>query len=130
MPKILIVEDEFNTRQGLSEILTEEGFEVALAEDGANALEKIDIDTDLLLSDLRLPDITGLDLFKKLKPLYPELVTIIMTAYSTPDLGEEAKDAGVFSWLTKPLNIEILLSKLQEALIFHKREKNKPMNCV
>lgn len=133
MPKILIVEDDFNTRLGLSEILMEEGFEVEVAEDGAGALEKIDHSTNLLLTDLRLPDILGIELHKKLKQSYPGLTTIIMTAYSIPELYQDAHDAGVLSWLTKPLNIDLLLSTLHATLPhaeLNRREEKKPVDYI
>jgi DNA-binding NtrC family response regulator len=131
LPKILIVEDEFNTRAGLSERLTEEGYEVEAAEDGAAALEKIDLSIDLLLSDLRLPDVSGIHLSKKLKQMYPGLLTIIMTAYTSPDFYQEAQNAGVFGWLNKPIDLELLLSIIGEALEplnLSKRKAKVPMN--
>ncbi|MFQ5864154.1 MAG: response regulator [bacterium] len=131
MSKILIVEDELNTRLGLSEILIEEGYQVNSAEDGAGALEKMDPSIDLLLTDLRLPDISGIELHKKLKGSYPELVTVVMTAYSTLNLYQEAQDAGIISWLTKPLNVDMLLSILRNALQgaeLSKRKENQMIN--
>lgn len=116
MCKILLVEDDLNTRAGLGEILTDEGYEVVLAEDGAHALEEIDASTDLLLSDLELPGLTGLDLLRRVKQQYPRLISVMMTAYDPSEHRVQAQELGVHSFLGKPLNIEGLLSVLKEAL--------------
>ncbi|MFQ5675318.1 MAG: response regulator [bacterium] len=116
MSKILLVEDDLNTRAGLAEILTEEGYEVVLAEDAARALEEIDSSTDLMLSDFELPGLTGLDLFRHVKQRYPGLISIMMTAYDPSEHSLYARELGVHSFLGKPLNIEGLLSILKDAL--------------
>ncbi|MFQ5706479.1 MAG: response regulator [bacterium] len=125
MSKILLVEDDPNTRLGLYELLSEEGYEVATAENATAALEKICPGTDLLLSDLCLPDLSGLALHERLQRLYPTLPTIIMTAYSTPEQRQRARKLGVVSWITKPLDIERLLSKLRQVLQAPAPVKNK-----
>ena len=116
MPTILLVEDDSNTRFGLAEILTSEGYNVLLAEDADEALEKIDWQTDLLLSDLHLPGISGLALWNQARQQYPVLVSIIMTACNTPENKFQAEDSGIFSFLNKPLNIDHLLSAIENAL--------------
>ncbi len=120
MPAILLVEDDTNTRFGLAEILTSEGYDVVLAEDAEEALEKVDWETDLLLSDLQLPGISGLALWNQSRQRYPELVSIIMTAFNTPENKLQAEDSGVFSFLNKPLNIDQLLSAIENALLQNK----------
>ena len=120
MPTILLVEDDTNTRFGLAEILTSEGYDVVLAEDAEEALEKVDWETDLLLSDLQLPGISGLALWNQARQRYPELVSIIMTAFNTPENKLQAEDSGVFSFLNKPLNIDQLLSAIEDALLQNK----------
>ena len=123
MPTILLVEDDTNTRFGLAEILTSEGYDVVLAEDAEEALEKVDWETDLLLSDLQLPGISGLALWNQARQRYPELVSIIMTAFCTPENKLQAEDSGVFSFLNKPLNIDHLLSAIENAL--HQNKLNE-----
>ena len=120
MPTILLVEDDTNTRFGLAEILTSEGYDVVLAEDADEALEKVDWKTDLLLSDLQLPGISGLALWNQVRQRYSELVSIIMTAFNTPENKLQAEDSGVFSFLNKPLNIDQLLSAIENALLQNK----------
>ncbi len=120
MPTILLVEDDTNTRFGLAEILTSEGYDVVVAEDAEEAFEKVDWETDLLLSDLQLPGISGLALWNQARQRYPELVSIIMTAFNTPENKLQAEDSGVFSFLNKPLNIDQLLSAIENALLQNK----------
>ncbi|MCG8605042.1 response regulator [bacterium] len=117
MSTILIVEDDQNTRLGLQELLVEEGYQVESAENGSAALQKLKSGlVDLLISDLRLSDTSGLDLCRKIKIDYPNLNTIIMSAYSTPESRLEAKELGVYSWFTKPLELDSLLSAIKKAL--------------
>ncbi|MFQ5648813.1 MAG: response regulator [bacterium] len=126
MARILIVEDDCNTRVGLSEILSEEGYDIVAVETAEAALERIETDIDILLSDLRLPCKSGLELVKEFKSLRPALIAIIMTAYSTPECYIEGKDIGVEAWLTKPLNVENLLSllkKTQSSVTCHKERQ-------
>ncbi len=116
MSTILLVEDYYNTRFGLGEILSSEGYDVVLAEDAEEAIEKVDWKTDLLLSDFQLPLMSGLELWNQIRQQYPELVSIIMTAFSTPETKLQAEESGVFSFLSKPLNIDHLLSEIENAL--------------
>ena len=113
MCRILIVEDDRNTRLGLGEILSGEGFRVRLAADAEQALALGLHGTDVLLSDLRLPGKSGLDLAELVKKAYPEVAVIIMTAYSTSDTCLDGKNVGVDVWLTKPLDIERLIDLLK-----------------
>lgn len=116
MSRILLVEDDLNTRLGLSEILREDGYDVEVAEDAASAFNKMETGIDLILSDFRLPDISGIELHKRIRESHPDVRTIIMTAYSSPELYQQAKNVGVLRWITKPLNIEQLLLFIREAL--------------
>jgi len=112
--KILLVEDDVNTRLGLREILQTEGHEVTVAKNGRQALARCGESTEILLCDFKLPDLSGMDVIRRLKRRYPRLMLIVMTAYSTPEVVNEAKAIGVIDWLSKPLNIEKLLSLIQE----------------
>lgn len=117
MATILLVEDDFNTRVGLSEILAGEGYDVEAVADGTSALNRLDSKMiALLLSDLRLPDISGLELHQRAKAVHPDLHTIIMTAFDTSSARRDAEATGVFSWLTKPLDVEHLLALVRDAV--------------
>ena len=116
MPAILLIEDDYNTRFGLGEILASEGYDVVLAEDADEALEKVDWETDLVLTDLQLPGMSGLEMLNQMRQQYPELLSIIMTAFSTSETKLQSEESGVFSFLNKPLNIDHLLSAMENAV--------------
>lgn len=116
MAKILLVEDDVNTLAGLYEILSDEGYDVVVAENGETALEKFDAEIDLLLSDFRLPDMSGLELYAKIRQVNPEIKCIIMSAYGTSENYLKARKLGVWAWRIKPLDFDRLLSCLREAL--------------
>lgn len=114
MTRILLVEDDENTREGLAEILTGEGFGV----DSFACAEAIPARTgqqiDVLLTDLRLPGKSGIEIVREIKNNGQDVFCIIMTAFSTPECYLEGKRLGVNAWLSKPLNIDKLLSLLQK----------------
>jgi len=85
--------------------------------DGATALKVLEAGTvDLMLTDLRLPDMSGLELHKNIQLTKPAVATILMTAYGTAEARRQAEEQGVRFWLTKPLNIESLLNLVKEVV--------------
>ena len=128
MPTILLVEDDYNTRFGLGEILSSEGYDVMLAEDAYEAIKKVDRKTDLLLTDLQIPGMSGLELWNQISQQYPELVSIIMTAFSTAEIKLKAEQSGVFSLFTKPLDIDHLLLGIENALYQNKLNERHIFN--
>ena len=118
MSSILVVEDETGQRKVLQRILEREGYEVTLAENGLIALDKIE-DTmfDLVISDMRMPGMTGRDLLREVKQRDPDLPVLIVTAFA------ELKDAvdlvareGAFYYLEKPINNDVLKAQIKRAL--------------
>ncbi|MDZ7261385.1 MAG: sigma-54 dependent transcriptional regulator [candidate division KSB1 bacterium] len=117
MARILIVEDDRNTLSGLMEILKEEGYEVVGAESGQKALRLLEREPfDILLTDLRMPDLNGMELYTRSLPLAPDMKTIVMTAYSSVKEAVEAMKKGVYEYLTKPLNLDELFVVLKKAI--------------
>ncbi|MFQ5650518.1 MAG: response regulator [bacterium] len=113
---LLIVEDDKNTLYGLVEILRLEGYEVTGVENGRNALRVLRPRRfDVMLTDLKLPDISGLELHKQARTLCPNMQTVIMTAYSSTREALQARQHGVYELLTKPLNMELLFATLLAA---------------
>ncbi|MDE0186491.1 MAG: sigma-54 dependent transcriptional regulator [Candidatus Poribacteria bacterium] len=118
MPSILVVEDESGQRKVLQRILEREGYDVTLAENGLNALEKIEGTMfDLVISDMRMPGMTGRDLLREIKETDPDLPVLIVTAFA------ELKDAvdlvareGAFYYLQKPINNDVLKAQIKRAL--------------
>jgi len=113
---ILIVEDDLHARDGLCELLSEEGYEVKPADSASAAMQSINPDVALILSDLDLPDSSGLELCETLKKRNPNLKSIIMTAYAPEDVYRRAKKLGINSWLIKPLDIDLLLRLIKQVL--------------
>ncbi|MDZ7291461.1 MAG: sigma-54 dependent transcriptional regulator [candidate division KSB1 bacterium] len=117
MPSILIVEDDRNTLSGLVEILEEEGYEVKGVDSGPKALRILERERfDILLTDLKMPEIDGMQLYEQSQTLAPEMKTIVMTAYSSVKEAVDAMKRGVYEYLTKPLNLDELFVILRKAL--------------
>ncbi|MCA9730800.1 sigma-54-dependent Fis family transcriptional regulator, partial [candidate division KSB1 bacterium] len=117
MIRVLIAEDDRNTLTGLVEILRQEGFEAVGAESGEEALRLLSRQQfDILLTDLRMPDMTGMDLFIKSQFHAQDMKTIIMTAYNSIKDAVEAMKSGVYEYLTKPLDLDELFIILKKAV--------------
>jgi DNA-binding NtrC family response regulator len=114
---ILVVDDEANARTALAELLREEGYTVETAADGFKALGKIEEATpDLVLTDLKMPGMGGVELLEKLKALDEETVVVVMTAFGAVDTAVDAMKKGAANYLTKPLNMTELLLVLEREL--------------
>ncbi len=106
---ILIVEDEKNLREGLREALQSPNFQVVTAENAFQAEEIIkNRAVDLVISDLKMPGMSGLELLRKVHSFSPTTSFIVMTAYGTVDTAVEAMKEGASDYLTKPINLEQL----------------------
>ena len=115
--KVLIVEDDINTLNGLAEILEDEGFEIAKAKNARlaqNALKKGEY--NVVLMDFLLPDLDGLELSKIVLELRPNIKIIMMTAFGTVKNAVNAMKMGIYDYLTKPINLDELLIILRRAL--------------
>jgi len=115
--KILVVDDEVQIREMLRNNLTQMGgFPVEVASGGVEALEKIEKDVfDLVLTDLKMPEMGGMDLLKTLKATRPEIMVIIMTAFGSIETAVEAMRAGADDYITKPIDFNELLIHLSKA---------------
>ena len=114
MTKVLIVDDDATGVETLSNVLEIKGYKVEAAYGGMEALEKVKrINFDFILLDLKLPDINGVEIFRKIKKVKDQVKVVIITAYSLPHLIQEARKEGALAILTKPLNIDELLSLLR-----------------
>ncbi|MFC1535040.1 NAD(P)-binding protein [Thermodesulfobacteriota bacterium] len=116
-PRILLMEDEENVAKGLKMVLTEEGYGVDLAMTGHSALESLkERDFDLLVADMRLPDMDGMAVIKKVKKTRPETKVIAITGYATLYSEEDTKNGGAVDFLPKPFTEEEFKTKVQWAL--------------
>lgn len=115
--KIMIVEDDVNLRDTLSSFLTRLGYEIVAAHDGREALEIVDREPpDLILSDINMPDIDGLTLLADVKKRYPDIVVVMMTAFSSIDSAVEAMRRGAEDYLSKPLQLADVQMRVERAL--------------
>ena len=115
--KILVVDDEQSIREIIRDFLTESGYQVTLAVDGLDALEKVQFELfDLYLIDIYMPRMTGLELLEKIKQIQPLAVVIISTGYSSIDVAVKAIRSGAFHYLTKPIQAEELINVVNSGL--------------
>ena len=114
---ILVVDDEEAIRFSLKEVLNELGYEVIVAENCAQALERInEFLPDLILSDLKMPNMGGLELLEKVKEQDPNALMIVMTGYGSVDTAVEAMKLGAYDFLEKPFKVEHLQLIIEKAL--------------
>src|SRR4030043_502877 len=115
--KILVVDDEAPVREILKKGLSQMGgFSVEVARNGLEAIEKIENDVfDLVLTDLKMPEMDGLELLKPIKGTRPEMVVILMTAYGSIETAVEAMKMGANDYITKPVDFNDLLIHMSKA---------------
>lgn len=115
--KVLIVDDEFNSRTLLAQLFQEEGYSSETAENGSVALKILENTTfDILITDIRMPVIDGIELFHRAKDLYPHMPVILFTAYGTIESAVTALKEGAFHYLEKPVNFDLLIHTVEQAL--------------
>ncbi len=115
--RILIVDDEKRQRDILQMILESEGYETTAAANGRHALQAVANEAfDVVLTDLKMPDLTGIDVLQELMKSQPSSCVILMTAHGSIDTAVEAMRKGAFDYLTKPLEKDELLMVLRRAL--------------
>lgn len=115
--KILVVDDEENTRYFLRRLLQEEGYEVETERDGRGAVEKATSeDFDLVLCDLRMPGVGGMAVLEQLRELRPQASIVMMTAFASIKSAVEAIRGGAHDYLTKPFRADEVLKTVKQAL--------------
>ena len=116
MSRILVVDDEENIRMVLSEALNG-AYDVEIAADGESAVEKLREGAfDLVLTDLRMGEVGGLEVLKEAKGLNPRCGVMILTAYSSVDNAVEAMKMGADDYLAKPFSLEAVEEKVKRLL--------------
>lgn len=126
---ILLADDDDNLRRVLEFQLTEAGYEVSAAQDGAAALEIFsNNDFDCVITDLRMPKLSGLELLEKIKTANPEMPVIVITAFGEVETAVTAMKAGAFDYINKPFNRDEILLTLERALSFSEtRNENRQL---
>jgi two-component system response regulator FlrC len=107
--KILVVDDEQNMRIALFEALTRNGHDVSVAENGRMALELMHRSVpDLIITDIKMPEIDGIELLGRIKELYPQVPVVIITGYATVETAVAAMKKGAFDYILKPFSVEVI----------------------
>jgi two-component system response regulator PilR (NtrC family) len=125
-PHILVVDDELSMRELLEVLLAKEGYKVTSAKNGRDAVSMIKKTVfDLLLCDIRLGDITGIDVLKALREENQDTVVIMISAYASTEAAVEAMNEGAYDFVPKPFNNEELTKTIKNALSLRTIEHEK-----
>jgi DNA-binding response OmpR family regulator len=117
MKRILVVDDEEDILGLLSELLQRWGFEADTVTNGREALERFrGRDFDLVLTDLKMPDMDGLELLRRIREENPRIPVLMLTGFPTVDSAVQAIQEGAYDYLIKPINPEELRFRIQKAL--------------
>ncbi len=121
--RILLADDDAALRRVLQFKLQQQGYDITPVEDGAKALQTLKGERfDLLLSDMRMPGLTGIELLEQVRTVQPDLEVILITAYAEVSQAVQAVKLGAFDYLTKPFEDEELFVAVEKALKFRKLE--------
>jgi len=124
MHSVLIVDDEPIVRESIRDWLKDAGYQVATAESGEEALEMIEKqDFSVLVVDIRLPGKTGITVLKEVKALKPQIKSIVITAYPSVEIADEAKKLGAVDYLVKPIAPDELEKLIRETLVKFESEE-------
>src|SRR5215218_10401943 len=120
-PRILVVDDEDSMREMLRIVLRRDGYDVRVAPDGRAALDILKREPfDLLLSDIRMPDLSGVEVLRAAKDVNRDIVAFMMTAYASTSTAVEAMRLGAVDYFTKPFNMDELRLKVRQHLEAHR----------
>jgi two-component system response regulator (stage 0 sporulation protein F) len=113
--KILIVDDQIEMTETLKDILEDEGYQTIVAHNGNQALNIINEDkVKIILMDVKLPDINGVEVFIEIKKIAPDIKVIMMTAFSVENLLRKAMHEGACGVIYKPINIKELIKLVKQ----------------
>ncbi|MCZ7383532.1 MAG: response regulator [Candidatus Methanoperedens sp.] len=127
MKDILVIEDDRKMRDGLVEILKDEGFNVESAENGQSGLDKLrKKDFDIVLTDLMMPVMGGMEVLREIKRTKPKTSVIIITAFGTIENAVDAIKVGASDYITKPFKIDEIQTKIRKVLVETEFEKVPP----
>jgi len=116
-PRILVVDDERSMRELLAIVLRREGYEVLLAENGRTAIDLLEREpVDLLISDIKMPDLSGVDVLRAAKKIDQDILGIMITAFASTETAVEAMRLGACDYLSKPFDIDLLKMKVREKI--------------
>ena len=118
MVRIMIIEDDEEMRSLLKDFFEEEGFETDSVSNGVDALRMLSKDHfDLVITDIRMPGLTGLDILPRIRSLKPETPIIVMTAYGSDDVRRRSFERGATIYLEKPIHLSELRTVIREMVL-------------
>jgi DNA-binding NtrC family response regulator len=124
MDRIMIIEDDEEMRSVLKDFFEEEGFEIDSASNGVDALRILSKDHfDLIITDIRMPGLTGLDILPRIKSLEPETPIVVITAYGGDDVRRRSIERGATTYLEKPIRLSHLRTLVREVVSRRQLEK-------
>src|SRR5881628_752429 len=125
-PRILVVDDERSMRELLAIVLRREGYEVLLSENGKSAIATLEREpVDILISDIKMPDLSGVDVLRAAKRIDPDILGIMITAFASTETAVEAMRLGACDYLSKPFEVDLLKMKVREKIESrHLRQEN------
>ncbi len=116
-PRILVVDDEPSMREMLRIVLRRDGYDVVVAKNGTEGIERLQAEPfDLLLSDIRMPDLSGVDVLRAAKQIDHDIVVFMMTAFASTDTAVEAMRLGALDYFTKPFSMDELCMKIRQQM--------------
>ena len=114
--KVLLVDDELDYVSTLAERLEIRNFEVSYTTDGAEALRRVELEPpNIVVLDVMMPGLGGLEVMQEIKRRHPEIKVILLTGRGSTENGVSGMNLGAFGFLMKPIRLEDLLKKLEEA---------------
>ncbi len=126
--RVIVVDDEKSMRDFLSIMLKKEGYLVETFPDGESALEYFsENNCDLIIADVRMPGMGGVELLKKVKELEPSTVVMVMTAYASVDTAVDAMKSGAYDYFTKPFNVDDIKLHIDRALKWRRLERENEL---
>ena len=116
-PRILVVDDEPSMREMLRIVLKRDGYDIVIAQNGKDGMERLRTEPfDLLLSDIRMPDVSGVEVLRAAKQINPDILAFMMTAFASTDTAVEAMRLGALDYFTKPFSMDELRLKIRQHL--------------
>src|SRR4051812_43790515 len=116
-PRILVVDDERSMREMLAILLKREGYEVLLAENGKSAIATLEKEqVDILISDIKMPDLSGVEVLRAAKRIDQDILGIMITAFASTETAVEAMRLGACDYLSKPFDVDLLRMKVREKI--------------
>ncbi len=120
LDKVLLVDDEIDFLEIMEERLSARGVDVVISESAEDALKRIDTGIfDVVILDLQMPGMSGLEVLKRIKERHPEIQVILLTGHATVEKGVEAIRLGAIDFVEKPADLEVLQEKISKA---HKKK--------